>query len=737
MRNVLVCVLVFGVASTTFAQRGQDASLVGIVKDASGAGVAEASVTATSPQLIGGAQQTVADTDGRYRFASLLPGTYEVTAARDGFKALQRSGIELPPGLGITVDLQPELAPFAATVNVNAPAPAIDVRSSASPTIIGRQLVQNLPLSHDFLVFNYLALTPGVTSATFGVPGFVVPFSLDGTDATDPEYGQPRGKPSGNWIDEVQVVSLGANAEYGEYGTARINAITRSGSDRFSGLGEYWLTRPGWTGNNRGSLPPNLARAFRPIAIFSRWDTGAQLGGPIVRDRLWFFGGLEYYKNEQRAPSFVFGNVPEASNEPHEITREPKYLVKLTAAPTSRLRLEGYVEYDTSKRINSNAGPLVRPEALSSSEGPEWIGNTRLTWPLNDRTLFEARFGILRDHQTGGPTPPNSTAGPPGHYDRFTNVQSVNTTWFGDYWSRVIGASATLTRYANRLAGQRHELKAGIDYQRDDHHETHGIPGDMIFYDYNGAPNTVSIGPGPTFRPSFWRTSLFAQDAWQLNDRFTIEPGVRITFYDTSVPAQGATFFKSTTISPRLGVAWDVSSDHRTVVRAHYGHYQHPVVGNFFDFLDPGAQVTKITAKVLGPNQFEEITRQTDTGSANDRIDPAARHSYVEEYIAGVEREVWPRLSVRAQFVRRNFKDALGFVDVGSTWTPVAVTDPGADGVLGTVDDGGPMTVYYNTSGQPARIFTNPSSAYGRYSAFQLIGTKRYAQGWELQASYT
>src|SRR5258706_12172338 len=130
-----------------------------------------------------------------------------------------------------------------------------------------------------------------------------------------------------------------------------------------------------------------------------------------------------------------------------------------------------------------------------------------------------------------------------------------------------MGASARLRRSAAGGGGQPHELKGGIDYQRDDPRETAGIPGNMIFSDSNGAPSTVSIGPGPTFRPSFWRMSLFAQDGWQPNDRLTIEPGVRITFYDTAVPAQGVTFFKSTTISPRLGVAWDVSSDHRTVVR--------------------------------------------------------------------------------------------------------------------------------------------------------------------------
>lgn len=218
----------------------------------------------------------------------------------------------------------------------------------------------------------------------------------------------------------------------------------------------------------------------------------------------------------------------------------------------------------------------------------------------------------------------------------------------------------------------------------------------------------------------------------------TIEPGVRVTFYDSSVPAEGVTFFESKTISPRLGVAWDVSSDHRTVVRAHYGHYQHPVVGNFFDFLDPGAQVTTITAKVLGPNQFEEITRNTNYGGARDRIDADAKHSYVEEYLAGVERELWPRLSVKAQFVRRNFKDALGFVDIGATWTPVGAIDPGPDGRVGTSDDGLPMTVYYNYNPENVvRLFTNPRGAFGRYNAFQLIGTKRYARGWELQASYT
>lgn len=441
-----------------FAQRGQNASLAGTVKDASGAVLAGVKLTAARPQLIGGPQQAQSDAEGRYRFASLLPGVYEVTVAGDGFKTLRRAGIELPPGLGITVDLQLEVAPIAEVVSVEAAAPAIDVHSSASPTLIGQQLLQNLPIGHDYLVFSYVGLVPGITQGSaFGVPGFVIPFSLDGTDGTAPEHGQPRATPNGNWIDEIQVVSLGANAQYGEYGTARVNAITRSGSNRFSGLAEYWTTRPGWTGNNRGSLPPNLAERFRPIDVLERWDTSEQAGGPIIRDRLWFFSGLEYYKNAQR--SFSFANVPKTADEPLALTRQPKYLVKLTGAPVSRLRLEGYVEYDNSKSINGNAGPLVRPEALSSGERPTRMGNARLTWTLNDRTLVEAHYGILWEHETAGPTPPSSPSGPPGHYDRLTNVQSVNTTSFGDVWSRVTGASATFTRYTGRSAGRSHRAQ--------------------------------------------------------------------------------------------------------------------------------------------------------------------------------------------------------------------------------------------------------------------------------------
>ncbi|MBI2835517.1 MAG: carboxypeptidase regulatory-like domain-containing protein, partial [Acidobacteria bacterium] len=325
------------------AQRGQTGSLVGIVRDTSGAALPGVKLTASSPQSIGGPHQTESDAWGRYRFASLLPGTYEVTAALQGFKTLRHSEIEVPPGFTLRLDLRLELAAVAEVVDVRAGASAIDTHTATSPALLDRQLLENLPIDRRS-VFLLANLAPGVTrGVAFGGTGGANPFSLDGTHGTDPISGQVSAVVSVNWIDELQVVSLGANAEYGEYTGARVNAITRSGSNRFSGLAEYVTTRPNWTGNNRGSLPPDLAQRFRPIEVLKRWEISQQVGGPIVQNRLWFFSGLTYYKNAQRPVSFA--GMPRTPDEPRTLTRQPRFLVKLTGAPSSRLRLDGYVGY--------------------------------------------------------------------------------------------------------------------------------------------------------------------------------------------------------------------------------------------------------------------------------------------------------------------------------------------------------------------------------------------------------
>ena len=444
--------------------------------------------------------------------------------------------------------------------------------------------------------------------------------------------------------------------------------------------------------------------------------------------------GSEYYKFERRPASF--SSLPRTPDEPRALTREPKLLIKLTAAPTRSARLEGYIEYDNSKSTNTNAGPLVLPEALAFFERPARMANARLTWPLNDRTLVEARYGDFWRHATSGPTDPSRMSGPPGHFDSFTRVRSVNVGQFSDGETQTSSTSATLTRNMDTFLGGSHTFKTGVEHEWATLTSISGWPGGAQYSDYNGAPDFLYLWDGATYRASQRRTAMFAQDRWRVNDRLTVEPGVRVAVYDGSVPVEAIASYRNSSVSPRLGAAWDVAPDHRTVIQAHYGRYHDPLVTSFYDFLDPLSQTSQIVLQVDGTGQFQELTRFLP--ATRYTIDPEAKHSYADEYFVGVEREVRTHLSVRAQYVHRDFKESLGFIDTGSTWTPVGVIDPGVDGRLGTTDDGGPMTVYYNNNATaPSLVLTNPEGAFRHYNALQAIATARDLNGMYLQASYS
>jgi hypothetical protein len=712
------------------AQRGQDAGLVGTLRDTSGAVLAGATVTVSSPQLIGQPQTAKTDAGGTYRFPFLPPGMYDVVADHAGFRKSTRDGIALLPGLTFTVDFQLELAAVTESVRVAAPPPVVDVRTSASPVLIDRNLLENLPLSRT--ASDSVNLTPGVVrDVAFGGSVRSNPFSLDGTNGNEPGWGTPTVTPNLNWIEELQVISLGADAQYGEYTGALANAITRSGSNRFSGFGDYWTTRPGWTGNNRGSLTAALQEKFRPIEIIQRWDSDFQLGGPVVKDRLWFFSGGEAYRNANRPATF--SGIPKTPDEPQYDVTERKFITKLTSALSPAIRAEGYYEHDDHDATGTNAGPLVRPEALAISNGAETMWNARLLWTLNDRAYVEVRHGGHNANNHSGP-PDNRLSGPPGHYDGLTGVTSINALGIYDSLSRPITTGAHFTYFSGGRTTGNHEIRTGFEYEYARLRTFDGYVGGRAFWDYDGQPDQVELWDGATYRPTHNRNTFYVQDAWSAVDRLTLNLGVRAGFYSGSVPGhEGA--FSAHSLSPRIGGAWDVTGDHRTVFRAHYGRYHDEMVTSFYDFLDPLSQTPDTVATVVGPNQFVDPFTYPTTAAA---IDPDIRYSFVEEFLVGAERQLPWGISAKAQYISRDFKESIGFIDPARIWLPVQKIDPGPDGRLRTSDDGGSVTVFYDKDpSNTALVLTNPNGAYRRYHAVQLIGSKRYAKATEFQASYT
>jgi hypothetical protein len=157
---------------------------------------------------------------------------------------------------------------------------------------------------------------------------------------------------------------------------------------------------------------------------------------------------------------------------------------------------------------------------------------------------------------------------------------------------------------------------------------------------------------------------------------------------------------------------------------------------NLFQFMDTAQQSPRITARVLGPNNFLEINRVTP--ATNFGLDPDVSHAYVEQLLLGVERQVLGDVSVKVDYVNRRWRDTFAFVDTGSVYAPVQRTDPGPDGRLGTADDGGALTVFeLQNPGQSFQFLTNPDDARRTYNALQLVVQKRMSRGWQLLTSYT
>jgi outer membrane receptor protein involved in Fe transport len=417
--KMLGALLVVLLAAPGAIAQEQSGSLQGTVKDSQGAVLPGATVDARNPAT--GANTTVTtNASGVYRFPALPPGNYELAASLQGFTAGKPLAVIVELGKNLTVDLALSVAGLAEAVTVTAESsPLIDTKGNATLASMTKETIARMPKGRDFT--SILRQAPGAQEESKsggtqidGASGSENRYIIDGMDTTNLQTGVSGKTMLLDFVDEVQVKTSGYNAEFGGATGGVINVITKSGTNGFRGSAGTYYQNDGFRGKRRpfvrfNPFDSNLAESdlVNPDDTWAYYSPTGDIGGPIFRDKLWFYGGGAYTKtNNERDATF---RTDASKTVRHfEWWSDSKYLnYNVTSQLTNNLRLR----FAGSNQRNANRGtaPALQPDngALipANSVYPAGVasrGITTATFDANpDGSINQAAYDSRWVHQGG------------------------------------------------------------------------------------------------------------------------------------------------------------------------------------------------------------------------------------------------------------------------------------------------------------------------------------------------
>lgn len=779
---MLLCTL----AAPAWAQ-DQRGSIEGVVKDASGAVLPGATVEATANGVV---NATVTDSVGLYRFPSLPPGNYRVSANLQGFVA--REVVEVRVGLGQSkkVDFALPLAGVAETVTVTAQTPLVDVRSTSRQANIRAEQVELLPKGRDFTTM--VTQAPGanqegklggisIDGASAGENRYII----DGIETTNLQNGTSGKRLISDFVEEVQVKSSGYTAEFGGATGGVINAMTKSGTNEMHGSGIFNYQSSSLAGSPTPTLRRNLVNddiaeyITYPKDDESRTEPGFTLGGPLVRDRAWFFGAyLPVMETSTRnVDPTSAGNPAAGTYSVEQKTPAQNITANVTAQLSNSLR--GRVSYNNSWRETNGLLPALTgtdpagTNYTKVSKFPNYSVSGNLDWVASPRFFLGMRGGYYMADQNDSnvveqPRVIFSTGNNIGLLDtpvslqRASGFQNIptNTKVTRDQQTRLY-FQADGTVYAN--AGGAHQIKFGVQADQVGNNVLSGESANLVrirwntnlgglrgpYGYYQVRSNGVNPKQGFITEGDVTTTNigLFIQDSWTINNKLTINAGVRtererVPTYSTQegVPDFGVEFGFADKLAPRVGFAYDIKGDGKWKAYGSWGvfydifklelprgsfggdkwlEYYYTLDTPDWTNLTAGAQCPPACSGTLirGPVDFRFVSLDSD------HQDPDLKPMKLQEASAGIEHQLNDIMAVSVRYVHKQVDRAI--------------EDTGA-----LAADGSEIYIIANPGFNLAALaFTNPNVANPKavrdFDSVEFAFDKRYSNNWYLRAGYT
>lgn len=824
-RLILSLFLFVTVVAILNAQVARQTGVIkGIVTDNEGNPLPGGTLTTFGPALMGSLSDTT-DNKGAFRLPGLPPGVYTVTAELPGFKAVKRGNVIVRVGMVVTINIQTEPTTIKEEVTVVAPSPIVDIQASKIRNIITTEIMERLPLNRNFTdIFNTVPGAAGTiqtySGSIHGATSTTVTFELDGVNANCPTTGGSLMLPHWDTMEEIEIVTGGLPAQVGNTGGSYINIVTKAGGNEFHGSTQVYYTNEDLTDILMSDEQLRAMGIGKPESPIYDWDVSGTLGGPIIKDKIWFFLDIALLKSKRHG-GFIPTTIWGTRYDPFDLPQSTwEGMAKITAQLSKSLRFFAMFHGDLYDRDVYNYWETTVVHDATFTLQNNWVitGSANLTWLLGPDTFVDFRLGLVNRWFPITSRP--ETDANECYRDGYTGyVWNGIHTWQSKIRRHTKQASVRLTHFMDDFLGGDHEFGAGVEYVWGRDYYGYERTNPLTWWYYDGNPYYYRglyglTGPHPSFGDGLvsftncganpddsWKGlivtwwAFYLQDAFTIQKRFTINAGLRLDSYNgymgdalttgtTGLSFEiGQTFEPSigfnpygpfemepikdvmvfTTISPRIGVTYDLFGDGKTALKLAYSrYYEHVPVMRFaavspdvlamYEFnwwdLNNNGQLDSPPIDRYDPRWGSGQFSIPDPDYLFSRVDPDLESPYYDEVVASINHELSKDFSVKLQYLYKRGRNLHGWAlcdaatgepwysldQAPEWWVPFTTIVPEFEDYPEQE-----VTVYFRTQDSPwdRQLWKqmNIPEAKIEYHAVELSFDKRFSKGWSLGGS--